>query len=392
MMHSESQTAPLVMARDKEVVTDISQWPLPSDEDFFAAGEDNGCLKNCACLCCDLRRLFCMPSCMWQPKDNMACHFGYHLCFGEDVGKFIWPLRSPCGCCCCCPCKIWSILCCCASPESRCDSLRYIGQRLLYTGAFDTDLIYPIPNGRNPVSEHTTYQGHSGPWKGANPNQFVSWFESLGDLLTSVPILSNGCAYLNKHGWAPNTTWQPASKYVGQSDRQMNDAANYGGMWLYPSSFKKLPTPPGAKDKHGNPLSTNVAPGKPGSRVIFWAHGSAYAVLQAKDFFWLFGQMLCEQTGNVVLLGEYGMTSDVFYPQQIDQWARDYKKLVDTYGARNVILAGDSAGCNLLMATLLKECHGIGALPPPGGIILMSPWVDISDEALLTDAVKKCPT
>ena len=159
------------------------------------------------------------------------------------------------------------------------------------------------------------YKGRSGPWKGATPNQFVSWFESFGDLLTSIPFFSNGCGYFNQWRWAPNTTWQPASKFVGQSDSQMNDASNYGGIWIYPRSFSTLPTPPGAKDASGKPLPTNVAEGKPGSRVIFWAHGSAYAVLQAKDFFWLHGQMLCEQTGNVVLVAEYGLSSDVVYPQ-----------------------------------------------------------------------------
>ena len=29
-----------------------------------------------------------------------------------------------------------------------------------------------------------------------------------------------------------------------------------------------------------------VKPGEAGSRVIFWAHGSAYAIMQAKDFVW----------------------------------------------------------------------------------------------------------
>jgi len=49
----------------------------------------------------------------------------------------------------------------------------------------------------------------------------------------------------------------------------------------YPSKFAALPTPPGATDAAGKPLPTNVKAGEAGSRVLFWAHGSAFAVLQA---------------------------------------------------------------------------------------------------------------
>ena len=64
-------------------------------------------------------------------------------------------------------------------------------------------------------------QGEDGPWVGAYPNQFVSWFESLGDLMTSVTFLAPLCIGLNKYRVAPNTTWQPASGVVGQKDSQV---------------------------------------------------------------------------------------------------------------------------------------------------------------------------
>ena len=185
----------------------------------------------------------------------------------------------------------------------------------------------------------------------------------------------------------------------------MNDNDDFGGAWVYPSKFSALPTPPNAKDADGNPLSTNVAPGEAGSRVIFWAHGSAFAITQAKDFVWLFAQMLSEQTGQVgrsagwrvethmhlrspallqpllplrplpptclrpssplkvVLLGEYGLTSSDVAPAQLNGWTKTYTKLVEVYGAENVIIAGDSAGGCLSLATLLNTST---SLPPPG--------------------------
>ena len=157
--------APLVMARDKipmlDDATDEELFALPTDEEFFAVGTDNTCEANCTQLmCCDIRRLFCKPSPCCQPQSNMSCCFLYNMCAGASVGLFIWPLGNPCDCCTfCCPFKAWSfICCCCASPESRCDSCRFIGQRVLYTGMVNTDLLYPMTNGRKPVSEHVRSQ------------------------------------------------------------------------------------------------------------------------------------------------------------------------------------------------------------------------------------------
>ena len=163
----------------------------------------------------------------------------------------------------------------------------------------------------------------------------------------------------------------------------MNDSRREGGWWVFPRHFGQLPTPPGARDADGRPLPTNVAAGQVGSRVLFWAHGSAFAVTQSKDFVWLIGQLLCEATGQVVLIGEYGLTSSAFHPSQLEQWTSDYSRLCEYYGAENIIVAGDSAGGNLSLATLLAAAAGSqSALPPPAALVLLSPWLDLSDEAL----------
>mmetsp|Transcript_69966 Transcript_69966/g.195703 ORF Transcript_69966/g.195703 Transcript_69966/m.195703 type:complete len:559 (+) Transcript_69966:556-2232(+) len=322
---------------------------------------------------------------------NMLCLTCYNTCAGGSAGVFIWPLWCPCGCLtCCCPLKICDVICCtCKTPEARCDSLRYIGQRVLYSGVYDIQKAFPFPteDEDNTTTEADTYKGHEGPWVGAYPNQFVSWLESLGDLMTSVTFLAPLCISLNTYCVAPNTTWQPASGVVGQKDSQMNDNDDFGGAWVYPSKFSALPTPPNAKDADGNPLSTNVAPGEAGSRVIFWAHGSAFAITQAKDFVWLFAQMLSEQTGQVVLLGEYGLTSSDVAPAQLNGWTKTYTKLVEVYGAENVIIAGDSAGGCLSLATLLNTST---SLPPPAGLALFSPWVDLRNSAVDTLSMKHC--
>ena len=252
---------------------------LPTTEQFFAAGTENTLAQNCVKCIGDVHRLGCEPQ-----GFRGLCHTAYNCCAGGGVGTFIWPLGCPCGCCtCCCPLKTLDGACCvCKTPEERCDSLRYQLQRFLASGVHDAQEIWPLPPGtaERPVSERDTYAGRDGPWSGAHPNRFVSWLESMGDLMTSLAFLAPCCIAFNRCTVAPNTTHVAASKYVGQHDAQMDDNANFGGVWVYPRAFKQLPTPPHARGADGKPLSTNVQPGQPGSRVIFWAHGSAFAITQ----------------------------------------------------------------------------------------------------------------
>lgn len=381
------------MLKERFLPGSMDSADLPTTEQFFEKGTDNGLCRNCAHCCWDSYHICCEPQPCCHPKENALCLTIYNCCAGSSAGVFIYPLWCPCGCAtCCCPTKICDVLCCCcASPEERCDSMRYIGQRFLVSGMANIEQIYPYPPGTDdtPVTEADAYKGEDGPSADAYPNQFVSFFEALGDLLTSLACLAPLCIGFVKNTVAPNTTWQPASKYVGQHDSQMNDNENFGGAWIFPSKFDALPTPPGALDDDGNELPTNVAAGEVGSRVIFWAHGSAFAITQAKDFVWLFGQMLSEQTGQVVLLGEYALTSDTVYPSQLDQWTATYTMLCNLYGSRNVIIAGDSAGGCLALATLLNTTD---SLPPPGGLALFSPWVDLCDGAITTTSMQTyCP-
>lgn len=166
---------------------------------------------------------------------NMLCLTLYNTCAGGSAGVFIWPLWCPCGCLtCCCPLKICDVLCCtCKAPEARCDSLRYIGQRVLYSGVFDVQKVFPFPteDEDNTTTEADTYKGHEGPWTGAYPNKFVSWFESLGDLMTSLTFLAPLCIQLNTCRVAPNTTWQPASGVVGQKDNQVHYVCTFAWRW-----------------------------------------------------------------------------------------------------------------------------------------------------------------
>ncbi|KAH8054378.1 carboxylic ester hydrolase [Aureococcus anophagefferens] len=344
----------LIRGRDDDApLPSADDDPLPSADAFFATGTDDTCCEAGAACCFDVYRFCCVPRPGAARGERVLLAALQRLRAERD--GFIWPVGCPCGLCTCCfPLKIFDVACCCCrTPQERCDSFRYVGQRVLHSGIAEIPALYPFPPA---ASEREAYDGRAGPWYGAHPNRFVSFLEALGDFLTSCACLAPLCARFNAATVAPTTTWRPANRHVGRHDRQMNDNKNFGG---------------------GEPLPTNCAPGDVGSRVIFWAHGSAFAVTQAKDFLWLFGQMLAEQTGQVVLLGEYGLTSSTVAPAQLEGWSRTYAALCEFYGAANVVVAGDSAGGNLALATVLRD--GAAA---PGALALLSPWVDLRDEAV----------
>lgn len=162
---------------------DVAGTTLPSAGDFFQRGVENSVLENCVSCCGDLHRISCSPKPCCLPCQNGCCLLSYNVCAGASAGVFITPDWCPCGLCtCCCPLKAFDVTCCvCRTPEERCDSFRYLGQRFLFAGASGIDRLYPTPPS---VSERDAYKGRDGPWPGANPNQFVAWLESFGDLMT----------------------------------------------------------------------------------------------------------------------------------------------------------------------------------------------------------------
>ena len=69
------------------------------------------------------------------------------------------------------------------------------------------------------------------------------------------------------------------------------------------------------------------------------------------------------------------------FPLQILEALSAYHHLVHTLNIppRQILLIGDSAGAHLALALLRCLLQGdVNAMPSPGGIILLSPWCDLS--------------
>jgi acetyl esterase/lipase len=123
----------------------------------------------------------------------------------------------------------------------------------------------------------------------------------------------------------------------------------------------------------------------PGQRVIIHFHGGAYVLFSPRDEHMGFGaQLLTSATPgtNLVLSPQYRIACypASHFPAALQDAVTTYAHVLFRLGvpAEDVVLSGDSAGGNLALALLRFACESGGALPEPGGVLLFSPWVDLS--------------
>lgn len=112
------------------------------------------------------------------------------------------------------------------------------------------------------------------------------------------------------------------------------------------------------------------------SKVILYCHGGGYTsgnlgyarVLAAK---------MSSATGCEVLAFQYRLAPEFPYPAALEDALEAWEYLMHQgWGAKDIILAGDSAGGNLaleLALSLKKEGRFL-----PGRLVLFSPWTDMS--------------
>lgn len=110
--------------------------------------------------------------------------------------------------------------------------------------------------------------------------------------------------------------------------------------------------------------------------VILYCHGGGYTCGQL-GYARILASKLALHTGMDVLSFEYRLAPEHPHPAQLTDAlaAWDYLMYMG-YGAREVLVAGDSAGGNLALelCLTLKE----QGRTQPRGLILMSPWTDMS--------------
>ena len=113
-----------------------------------------------------------------------------------------------------------------------------------------------------------------------------------------------------------------------------------------------------------------------GTGVILYLHGGAYALGATSAHRQLAAQLA--QTAKVrVLLLHYRLAPEHPFPAALDDVLSVYRWLLNQgIAAEQVVVAGDSAGGGLTIASLIALREAAASLP--AGAICLSPWVDLA--------------
>ncbi|ARM88015.1 alpha/beta hydrolase family protein [Rhizobium sp. CIAT894] len=113
-----------------------------------------------------------------------------------------------------------------------------------------------------------------------------------------------------------------------------------------------------------------------GERVILYIHGGGFSGGSIRTHSLLAGS-LAKAASSDVLLIEYRLTPEYTYPAQINDALTAYRWLLDNgYRSDNVVVAGDGAGGNIAIETVLRQRQA--AKPLPAAVVALSPITDLA--------------
>jgi acetyl esterase/lipase len=153
---------------------------------------------------------------------------------------------------------------------------------------------------------------------------------------------------------------------------------------------KRFPIPKEVKIEkiqiNGIPAEWQIVPNANSERILLYFHGGGW-IMGSPHTCRLFTVELARVTKMRVLSIDYRLAPEYPYPAGLEDCVASYKWLLSNgIKPKNIIIAGDSAGGNLTLSTLIKlRDEGI---PLPAGSIPLSPAIDFSfvdDISLLDD-------
>jgi epsilon-lactone hydrolase len=110
------------------------------------------------------------------------------------------------------------------------------------------------------------------------------------------------------------------------------------------------------------------------SRTVVYFHGGGYGTA-AWGAYRAFIARLALGTRATVVAPDYPLAPERPFPAALDAGLASYRALAERETGP-IVVAGDSAGGNLALATALALRDG--GEPPPAGLVLFSPWLDLS--------------
>ena len=109
---------------------------------------------------------------------------------------------------------------------------------------------------------------------------------------------------------------------------------------------------------------------------LVYLHGGVYAYA-IRDIHWSMLARLITQSGATVTVPKYGLIPEHTAAEAYELLDAVYANAVATHGDR-VFLGGDSAGGGLALGFAERLRDAASALAQPAGVILFSPWLDVT--------------
>jgi len=110
-------------------------------------------------------------------------------------------------------------------------------------------------------------------------------------------------------------------------------------------------------------------------KAILLLHGGAY-VLGGPASHGSLAAQLGQAAGAEAYLVDYRLAPEHPYPAALDDALAAYRWLLQHYQPGQIVIAGDSAGGNLALATAIAIRDS--GLPQPAALALISPWLDLT--------------
>ena len=151
----------------------------------------------------------------------------------------------------------------------------------------------------------------------------------------------------------------------------------------YDRAERVFPTPPDVKVEPvmapRRPAEWLTPPGARADAVLFYLHGGGYVIGSPRSHRHL-AAALARAAGTRALLLDYRLAPEHPFPAALDDAVAAYEWLLASGVAPGrVVIAGDSAGGGLTVATLLALRDR--RLSRPAGGVCISPWVDLTNSA-----------
>jgi acetyl esterase/lipase len=126
----------------------------------------------------------------------------------------------------------------------------------------------------------------------------------------------------------------------------------------------------------GLPVLASTTPGARTDQTLLYIHGGAFVIGNPTDYRSLSGE-LGRAAGVSAVSLDYRLAPEHPFPAAVDDCVAAYRALLEGgIKPADIVLAGDSAGGGLVIATLVAARDA--GLPMPAGALTISPWVDLA--------------